>query len=397
MSVAELKTICSSKSQSSGFKGSYKAFSDCAAAHWNPAVDKELDRIIEARINCTKNHNHSKNATTDGSVSLGDHDSDDEMSIISEVVSKVLEGDKSASSAVSKNSDIKVIDFSPSTTHKPATGNSSSSLKLALSHASTTSTPTNVKSLLNDPNTVVVFLDDSKTTKKSAASELSTKVKVNTTSGGSSTTSKPAPIHSAVKLDLPSNVKLTLGLNKEPTPSPSPSASKATSSSLAHKILPSESSGAPSSKPVAASTTVKPSSSSQTTKKVEIVVEASKSPASKVEIATKTSSSSTGSSTVVKAASTAAPPTVLVKAPPPPKPLESITELMVRQEKEKSEFESKLRAEREKMMKQLQKKQDEFEAQNAIKSLQIQREASANHDSESRLHQLEHERQMVSG
>lgn len=70
---------------------------------------------------------------------------------------------------------------------------------------------------------------------------------------------------------------------------------------------------------------------------------------------------------------------------------------MERQEREKQELEAKMRVERERLIKELQKRQDEIDAQNAMKALQSQRHvtATANKVPESKLHQLEHERQMV--
>lgn len=379
-------------------------------------MDKELDKIIAARINCLKNHKHSLNTTTP----ILSHE-DEEMSLISEVVSKVLEGD---ASSLNNNSDIKVIDVSsfgstkapsvlPPVTVAPIKGAKATTV-LPL--------PNTTSNLLNNPNTVVVFVDDAKTTlapvvvpsdkpivvkdlkttalpvvkplvKESTnsttavvsekplikdlkttalptlAAKLTTKVSI------AGTTLKPATILPTIKTLLattvaPKEVKvesLAQKLISTVAPVVKVSSSNTTKVHVGSTVV-----------PVVSKTTLKPVAGPVTTKKVDIVVKGTK--AASLDSAVKV--------TKVKVSSTVKPVVV--------KPLETLEEILKRQEKEKQDLELKLRVEREKIMKQLQKKQDEIDAHNAMKALQIQRDASSDHASDTRLHQIEHERQMVS-
>lgn len=105
---AQLEQICASRKEpASSGKVQFKSFESCAEQNWEATLDKELARIAAARLNCSKNHQHSKN---DSSVALMHHDDDDdEVSVIGDVVSSVLGDSKSA---VDK-SNIKTIEVGP--------------------------------------------------------------------------------------------------------------------------------------------------------------------------------------------------------------------------------------------------------------------------------------------
>lgn len=406
---AQLTTICASRMLDPKAKGSFKMFKDCSAGNWNQNIDNELDRITTARLNCAKNHNHSKNDTT---ITLM-HDTtneDDEISLIGDVVSKVFDG---AEEIVNKP-DIKVIDMSnpsPSsvtTTPKPLNiaiitlTPTNSSNQSSTEMPSTTLSP-NSKRLLNNPNTVLVFVDESGA--RTTAVPNKPMMTFNTTVrpiamiepiiGTSNTTLVPVTIVEKLK--------------------------KASNSSLAGKILPivNDSTIAPATSNKTESTTIaalaSPALAMTTTSKPATTLAPTVGP--------KTTAKTIVSLVMPKLVTTAAPrvaqklttqtPAIPTNSmanltessitfKPSEKPLETLQEMLKRQEKEKQDFETRLRIEREKLMKQLQKKQDEIDAKNAIKALQYQRAASnqlgANgHSSHSdaRMHQIEHERQMT--
>lgn len=364
----QLATICSSKTLASDAKGSFKQFKDCSAHNWDSNLDKEIDRIIEARIQFTKNHSHAANETA---ATLGhSHDDDDEITMIGDVVKNVLDGNKEALDRPG----IKVIDVSGPAA-AAAVANKLANDKLASTPAPLAGLLMPNKKLFNDPNTVVVFVDDSTTKgpstvapKVAAVASTSTKpaqieVSVHTDSkAANSASTTVAPVKGAgVGVEIKTGlgdiiVSATTSAPVDQTKPPAVENSKlnVTASSLVSAAF------------GQANTTPGPSTAAPATTGTP--------PSSKAPAAVITTTTTTKS----------------------PKPLESLKEMLKRQEKEKLELEAKLKVEREKIMKQLQKKQDEIDAQNAIKSLQLQRATGGHSGShaDAKLHQIEHERQM---
>lgn len=348
----DLTILCNSRNLQSELKGSYQSFQNCASKNWDPAVDKELDKVIAARLNCAKNHKHGKNETTTAVVP---HD-DDEMSIISEVVSQVLDGDK----ILANNSDVKIIDITgtakPSTVTPLAEGSDKNSTKA--------SKAAKVSGILNDPNTVVVFMDDSnrKTTTLAPKSiHVVTKVEVETP--------KPTVTNAVVEIEKSTSSKPLLTqkllLAEQSTPTPS------TTTKPAEQI--------------ATSSTPSPPISD----KIEVSVEQSKaSDQTSTTEAPATAIAVTASSDKMKVDVSSVKTTTTTTE----KPAESVESLLKRHEKERQELELKLKL--DKSSKQGHKKQEGLNALKAMRSLQMQRDASA-HGSDARLHQIEHERQMV--
>lgn len=343
-----LKTICSSKKLAPELSGSYKSFQNCAVKAWGAPIDKELDKIALARAKCMKNHLHALN----NSLAILDHD-DEDFSLISDVVNSVLESDKNPGNSL--NSGVRVIDLS-GTTHKPGSHNS---------NLDSTAAP----SLMSDPNTMVVFVDTATSTtapsmSKSESlehSKLLTTLKpilresiiASTAAPHGNFKSIPTPsLHSMISHSVTTSVPLLSHSGIESTSKPT----IGKEGSLSSSIL----------------TTSKPLAGLLTSKKTELIAKVT-----------------TKSPSIEHPAPSVKPEQDLQKT------IEGYEEILKRQEKEKQELELKLKIEREKYMKQLQKKQDEIDAHVAVKALQHQRDSAPVH-SDVRLHQLEHERQMVS-
>lgn len=363
-----LKAICLSNKSTAELPN---LFETCAKHNWSPLIDEELDKIVAARANHTKNHQHSNN----DSLAVLEHGEDeDEVSFISGVVNKFFGPEKDA---VNTNSDVNVLDIAVTTPRPPH------------SILTTSLAP----SLMNDPNTFVVFVDSTSTT---ALPKLTTVVqtshKPSSTNEGdlprvrSSSTSSPGT--TATKSPIES-----LGIamsTSQPLKSTNPSSTSMPNETITHNNVTIPSTSAPSSTKIQSTVKVantkidiSPSLSSKgplenilTTKRPDAIKKITKSVADKI-------------------GSTIKPSMLLSTIKPGLKTIDTFEEILKRQEKEKQELEQRLKSEREKFMKQLQKKQDEIDAQNAVKALQHQRDASSGH-SDAKLHQIEHERQMVS-
>lgn len=351
LSRVDLVTICLSKDLAASHKGSARAFEQCAARHWDPSVDRELDKIIAERANCIKNHNHtvSVNSTQNVADNLGDLSHDDgDLSLINEIVRKMLDEDKNLNGS---NTDIKMIDVSSTflgTTQKPASPvpiHSISKHQLASTVAPLTKSD------------LAPAADDAAQT-------------------------SPAPV-SKISTPHPSVKPIVLG--KQSTDAPS--AGDGDGGKVGEEKVKQVESGTLESKIVPKSSTT---SAKPTIVPVAKPVGPSLLSKNKVQI------------TTVKENTTAMPAKTAKAIAPvsskPLNPLDALDVVLKRQEKEKQEFEARLKAERDSIMKQLQKKQDENEAKDAIKALQVQRDASAapsNGQAINKLHQMEHERQMA--
>lgn len=473
----QLGTICSSRKLEPANKSSFKSFQSCAEKNWDKNLDQEMERIKTLRLNCLKNHDHSK---SDSWASLSDDD--DDISLINQVVGKMLAGDQKGDL---DKANIKVIDVG-----------SASSLEAAGLSASVQASDNIAKGLapnkkiLNDPNTVLVFVDESATTlapilgKKpfagttlapgvaaqslnaSASTAVAAVANVGTNNNDTlkvlSTVSNNNSIHGVATSAAPV-VHVTLLTTTVSPAHETPKVQITTAHPLAAKPIANVSTHAPEAKSanvtrvtstVAPSvaivkvekmeTTVAPSvtltaakvdsaavvtttakpivilaiSAATTVKNASVVAPPSTTfaPAAKeVKVVNSTAKPTTvepkSNATVTKvstvaphttlvpaksvasAAKTSKTPVVIVIETSTAKPAKSLEEVLKRQEKEKQELEVKLKAERDSIVKQLQKKQDETDAKNAIKSLQQQRNGHG--ASDARLHQIEHERQMA--
>lgn len=346
----DISLICQSRGLASS-RGSMKAFQICANSNWDESLDKELDRILAIRLNNLKKHAHLHNQNSTGTnqtninvdhhlTLLHDDEDGEGVTLVNDVVSKVLDTSKMNSS------DVKVIDAASPvkiTTIKPSIEVHLETTKAPIANHSGILTADGV---LNDQKTVFVLLDDA-----------------------GKTTVAPKKAHNATQVPVHLNVTLA--------------------KSTAHPKVTVKIEGT-------TVTTVKPTAASSpisTTPKqthVMLVSSTSAPSASKTVVLIEKGKVTTGSPSLA----------LLVKPTLSPiiKPLETFEQVLERQEKEKHDLDVKFRLEREKLIKDMRKKQDDIDAQNAIKALQNQRQAtsSTSRVPDSKLHQLEHDRQMVS-
>lgn len=358
-----MKTICSSQKSTSELSNSYESFLTCAKQHWSQFLDEEFDKTATGRVNHIKEHQHALGDSLD----LLEHDVED-VSLISGFINKFFDNDKNVANT---SSEISVVDIAITTPPPKLTDS-----------LSTTGAP----NLMNDPNTFVVFVENSSTTAlptlKSALSTSSkpiTSVKDDTLKAANvsiaSEDSKVEVKTEAAPTTAAPIKHLTTEFTATDLSTAKPHLISIHSSILASTIKPASVSV---SVDVAANksspTSVKPLITILTTKKVDTIKKIAKGVIDKI------SGKSNSSSSTMK---------------PVLKTMDSFEEILKKQEKEKQELELKLKMERERFMKQLQKKQDEIDAQNAVRALQHQRDVSSSH-SDAKLHQLEHDRQMVS-
>lgn len=355
----------------------YKAFMGCAAENWEVQAEKELDAVIDARDDHVKNHKHDYKDAEAGAPALL-HGDDEVRSLLNDVVSKALFDNKSDHG---KKSDIKMIDLSDknlaATGHKPL-GPSGLPVMPAKSAADVLSVE---RKILNDPNTVMVFMDDSRSplhppSPPHHSNNLFGPQSVSTTAmphsndkAKSSTTVTPhdAPTKASIQT---TSKPITKEANKPPpSMKPAPPTTKKpheadiTTTSAPKKPAPAPSKGGP-----------KPSAKGE--------------PSSRGSIDSSSATTTTTTTVAPKSKTTTSAPT----RPPTEKPLETLEAVLKRQEAEKIEFERRLKMERDALIRRLQKQQDEIDAQNAIAAMQSHRSHATDHDS--RMHQIEHDRQM---
>lgn len=380
VSHGDLVAICASRKHASG-KGSFAAFLACASNHWDPVLDKDLAVIKAARANSTA-HAHPESSAP---VATNIEHEEEELSMISEVVNKVL--GNSGGNLNEKNTDVKVIDVNGGkTTAAPAVPNVNGSSRAALVAQNGTTLPPKApinKSLLSDPNnTVMVFLTD-----KTTPAPLVHPPAVNSTvhlSANATTTIKPA-----------ANLTSTHSVEIKTTAIPH-------SGNNSTKLAPALSTKAPL---AINGTTIKPVTTNGTTTVAPTTLKPTEKVAS--TLAPKSITTAAPVTTPASNATTAAPATKLPQAAPsstttkaPPastttttsmptttvkptlKPIDTLEKILQRQEKEKQDLENKLKAERTKAIAQLKKQDD----------------AHSHHSSaaDAKIHQIEHERQMVS-
>lgn len=373
----------------------FKAFLSCAAENWDDLAEKELDAITNARNDHIINH---KNDHKDGSrsvASLLDGDDDEAKIILNDAVAKALSDNKSDGG----NNDIKMIDLSDK---NPAVSSSPKPEPLAPSGSPVTPAKNAAdvssveKKILNDPNTMMVLMDDTKPPSHLPGPHHSTNL------FGPPTVSTTAIPHSNDKTkSRPTTMNPT-------APSHNPAATKASIQTTTKPIPINNGTNKPESvrptteKPhlgeIGTSSESKPALES--TKQISTIIRpimSSSKPSSKVtgEPSSRsaieshsTAVTTTTASPQVKPITTSSLPTKI----PTEKPLETLETVLKRQEAEKIEFEKRLKMERDSLIKKLQKKQDEIDAQNAIAAMQSHRNHATDHDS--RMHQIEHERQM---
>lgn len=336
---ADIRNICESRFPPALSKvNTFKSFLQCSDNNWDEALGKELDRILAIRLNNIKKHSHH-NQTTSGlnhtnhhlTLLHDDEDASAGVSLVNDVVSKVLDNTKQNKTVV------KIIDATHlATTLKPQLTPIALDVKVV---NSTSTLPPSVSKSLN-----VTIVSPTTVSPKNSS--------ISSTHPPSST---PQPVLNLTVSENHGHVQIKAAINGT-TVKPDVSLSvNLTSTTLSP-------------------TTIKPSVENKT-------------------------ASTTPKATTLKPTSAAKNSTIpSTSAAPTFKPLETLEQVLERQEKEKRELEVKMRLEREKLIKELHRRQDEIDARNAIRALQSQRHATATsgHVSESKLHQLEHERQMVS-
>lgn len=438
MDKADVALICDSRSSHLGSKvGSFQSFLDCVHSNWHESLGKELDKILSMRMSNLKKHTQVHSQTVNGTIVTDHHAAmlhEDEdkngASALSETVNKVLNDNKSNST------EVKVVDVIK-TTLKP----SAAPVHIIKSH-NVTATPShsNSSETVKDKAAAISVVVE-----KEVKTTIAPVVSINITHATSTTprshslssvlpsihpSAHPSSHHSAHSSAHPSahpsthpSAHPTAHTSAHPSAHPSvrtsihPSTSPSVHPSGHPSVHPSghptvhptaHSSARPSIHPtIKANVTIK---ANGTTSKPAIIVNATLSTTTKpiviVNVTSSTtpkpttSNSTTVKVTIVKKTVTTVKPTTSKPADKTTttfKPLETLEQVVERQEREKQELEAKMRVERERLIKELQKRQDEIDAQNAMKALQSQRHvtATANKVPESKLHQLEHERQMV--
>lgn len=365
-----MKTICSSQQLTSELPNSHESFLTCAKQHWSPLLDEEFGKTAIGRENHVKEHQHSLN----DSLELLEHDVED-VSLISGFINKFFDHDKNVANTSSGVSVLDIIMTTPlpkltdslssppaisSTTGAPNLMNDPNTFVVFVENSSTTALPTQTATLSTSSKPITAVKDDTPIIPNNSIASKETKIEVKT--AATTTTAAPIkhPTTKSITIDL-STTKPHLNSSHLPVIA---STIKPASVSVSVDIAANKSSP----------TSVKPLISILTTKKVDSIKKFAKGVIDKI------SGKPNPSSSTMK---------------PVLKTMDSFEEILKKQEKEKQELELKLKLEREKFMKQLQKKQDEIDAQNAVRALQHQRDVSSSH-SDSKLHQLEHERQMVS-
>lgn len=111
----DLEKICQSKDAKLEV---YQSFTKCLATHWSSMIDKELERIIANRINCSKSHHLSlKPNSTSFSIDKQSHD-DDELAMLEEIVAQVAESELKRDSSNGSGTIETVTHISPSSTQE---------------------------------------------------------------------------------------------------------------------------------------------------------------------------------------------------------------------------------------------------------------------------------------
>lgn len=125
----QLEQICESRKNRSHV---YNEFASCLNLYWVPFIDKELERILVNRINCSKAHRLSPKANSTSSFSINKLSHEDkEMSLLEKIVAEIaeneLKGESNKSNTtivdVTKPGDVKIfgqVNTAP-TTHAPNT------------------------------------------------------------------------------------------------------------------------------------------------------------------------------------------------------------------------------------------------------------------------------------
>lgn len=338
-SKEEISNLCQSRNLAAHLKNSYKAFQNCTSKHWDAALDKELDKLIAVRLD----HIQNKNETHLDHLS---HEKDEENALISDVVSKVFGDAKNLNS----DSDFRVIDLSKAAIEKPNLAPKIAEKPLLNVTLKPTLIPA-IKNLLTNSTlkpTLVPLMDklmnNNVTVKPTHAASSTVKPHLI----ANSTTVLPVQVHISVNITLAP--KHNNSTTAKPTEHPAGGLSVKTVLKEVATVKPAHVNGTTHA-PVASSSTAAP-----------------------------------------KNATTTIAPSTTKK----PGAVEVLDGVLKKQEKEKSQFDMKLKSERDHVIKQLKKKnQDDSEAQKAIKSLQAQHKSASSH-ADHKLHQLEHDRQMVS-
>lgn len=377
----DLNTICASRKHIDGAKGSFQAFQACAANHWDPELDKEMALIKEARANSTA-HQHADSQVAAPNI---EHE-DEELSMINEVVNKVLGQNGNLNK---NNSDVKVIDVSGKTTLKPSTTHAEHASKVTAVDSKSTVAPAN-KSLLKDPNnTVMVFVDEAKTTLAPAILASNSTTAIPTTIAAAITTVAPsiavnkttvAPTHAAHvnSTTIHPAANITTSSIKPTVNSTTHVEVKKTHSTNSTTPLPAISTKAPAAnvtttgKPLIKSTNATTTVAPATTLKpiVNVTITHASSNGTTVKPTVSNSTSTVAPTKIDSTTAKAAVSTSTVK--PTLKPIETLEQILKRQEKEKQDLDAKLKAERTQAINKLKKQDD------------------------AKIHQMEHERQMVS-
>lgn len=394
VSKPQLAAICASrKLEPAGAKGSFKSFLECAEDNYNPMLDAELAKINKMRADCASSHEHAKN---DPLASLT-HD-DEDASLIGDVVSKMMAGSEGAPI----KTELSVIDVSARnqtgaavsmvarTTAAPSAGGAAVSTSPApvsvKGAASTTGAPIKTdspegdalanKKILSDPNTMILFVDDTVGT-------VTTRQPVK-----GSSTSAPAKLETVATLPASSASPVLVQAQsatttlKPATAPPTTTAGPTKPAGLGDKIAAAagiKTTAAPSDAAVTKSTTttvvtLAPAAASSTT--------AAPVAAAAAAAAAKTTTAPATTTTRKPAEGTTKKPDVVAQTTGAPQ--RTIEVVLKKQDKD-------LKPETN----EIAKKQEDSDAKKAIISLQLQRVQAHGSPSDMRMHQIEHERQMA--
>lgn len=93
LTIADLDRVCQSKvAAQSDVHGVYQNFKTCLNNNWNVMIEREIERILVNRINCSKAHKISPGVNGTFNINKLSHD-DDEMALLEEIVAQVAESE----------------------------------------------------------------------------------------------------------------------------------------------------------------------------------------------------------------------------------------------------------------------------------------------------------------
>lgn len=398
-------------------RGHYKLFQHCAIKHWTSAIDKEIDKIQISRLEFLRSNQHHKDRTTDMLAS-----DLEESKAINDIINKVLGLSPNHNNNISEKTTAKLGNTELKIVNINGQSNSNSS-----SNSTTKSA--------NESDKVIVLVDNSKTKQSHTTQSPSTSTTTVTTVAKQHKANNNET-NSTTKITKESNVTETLikdndsGDEKANTSTEAPNTMNKLEDNKKGIVTKTATTVVTNHNNNLTTTTLRPShpttaSSNDRKNNVTIKIEpeslTTNAPknatvqriskvTTQIAINTTTTSKPHGSSSLSKSNESKQndsdmknkEKTSSNKTTTSSPSLNKITTTLSPSSNDKIDYkaslEKKLKEDRDRMLKLLKKNQDELDAITAMKSLQAQKQKMvAQHDhSDERVHQMEHNRQMVS-